>query len=262
MSEEALNEFEALQSIYDGEVFLLNPTTYEIDVSNDVSKDTKLRVDVGEDPISPYPLSPPSLTISAPWMARDKKKIAEEKLREVYNGDECVLECVELLKELAEQTVQLEEVVQRREQEMASKEESEVQKRWQRDLEIFQGESMVVKKSKFIAHCAIVNSVDEVNYFKSRILESKKYEEATHNILAYRFPEHEVRDDDGETGAGDKLLNFLQSANITNVAVIVTRWYGKIPLGPQRFRCIVQAASTALQKAGLASVSSKGMPKP
>ena len=62
-----------------------------------------------------------------------------------------------------------------------------------------------------------------------------------------------MRDDDGETGAGDKLLNFLQSANIVTVAVMVTRWYGGILLGPQRFRCIIQAATSSLQRAGLAA---------
>ena len=47
------------QSIYDGDITLLQPTIFEIDVSNDVSRDTKLRVDVAEDPLSLYPLSAP-----------------------------------------------------------------------------------------------------------------------------------------------------------------------------------------------------------
>ena len=64
-----------------------------------------------------------------------------------------------------------------------------------------------------------------------------------------------MRDDDGETGAGDKLLNFLQSANISSVVVMVTRWYGGIHLGPQRFRVIIQAATASLQRAGLAAAS-------
>ena len=89
-------------------------------------------------------------------MSREKKKATEEKLREIYRGDECVLECVELLKELAEQAVHVEELLQRREEAIIQNSE---QRKWERELEIFQGESLVVKKSKFIAHCAVVNCV-------------------------------------------------------------------------------------------------------
>ena len=55
-----------------------------------------------------------------------------------------------------------------------------------------------------------------------------------------------------QIGAGDRIVNFMESAGICGVAVIVTRWYGGVHLGPQRFRCIIQAATNALQKAGLA----------
>ena len=93
-------------------------------------------------------------------MSREKKKLTEEKLREVYDGAECVLECVELLKELAEEVAQLDEILLRKEEEAKERFKEQSEKRaLEKEIEIFQGEPMVVKKSKFIAHCAVVNSV-------------------------------------------------------------------------------------------------------
>ena len=93
-------------------------------------------------------------------MTRDKKKATEEKLREIYTGSECVLECVELLKELAEEVAQVDEILLRREEEAKERFNKQSEKMGlEKEVEIFQGEPLVVKKSKFIAHCAIVNSV-------------------------------------------------------------------------------------------------------
>jgi putative IMPACT (imprinted ancient) family translation regulator len=50
------------------------------------------------------------------------------------------------------------------------------------------------------------------------------------------------RDDDGETGAGDKLLYLLERMEVTNTLVVVTRWYGGIQLGPDRFKHITGVA--------------------
>ena len=43
-------------------------------------------------------------------------------------------------------------------------------------------------------------------------------------------------DDDGETAAGGRLLNLLTILDVTDVAVVVTRWFGGIHLGPGRPR--------------------------
>ncbi|CCF60724.1 hypothetical protein KAFR_0L01160 [Kazachstania africana CBS 2517] len=55
--------------------------------------------------------------------------------------------------------------------------------------------------------------------------------------------------DGGEAGAGSRLLNLLERANIVNVLVIVTRWYGGTPLGSARFRHISTVAVQSLKKA-------------
>lgn len=47
------------------------------------------------------------------------------------------------------------------------------------------------------------------------------------------------------------MLLFLQILNFQNVLVVVTRWYGGIHLGHDRFRHISNAARQVLDMAGL-----------
>jgi putative IMPACT (imprinted ancient) family translation regulator len=42
-------------------------------------------------------------------------------------------------------------------------------------------------------------------------------------------------DDDGETAAGSRLAHLLQVMEVRDVCVVVSRWYGGIKLGPDRF---------------------------
>ena len=57
-------------------------------------------------------------------------------------------------------------------------------------------------------------------------------------ILVYRFEERgkvtENYHDDGELGAGRRLLKYMRDNQIINAAFIVTRWMGG-HIGPQRF---------------------------
>lgn len=54
--------------------------------------------------------------------------------------------------------------------------------------------------------------------------------------------------DNGEKGAGSKLLEHLVQHNVINKLVIVTRWYGGSPIGSLRFRHIVNASFDSLRK--------------
>jgi putative IMPACT (imprinted ancient) family translation regulator len=56
-------------------------------------------------------------------------------------------------------------------------------------------------------------------------------------------------DDDGETGASPKMLFALQKMNAMNCVVIVSRWFGGIMLGNDRFRIIVQVAQEVYKHA-------------
>lgn len=57
-------------------------------------------------------------------------------------------------------------------------------------------------------------------------------------------------DDDGESAAGGRLLHLLELMGVWNAMVVVSRWYGGIHLGPDRFRIINQTARDAIVKAG------------
>ena len=120
------------------------------------------------------------------------------------------------------------------------------------ETEIFHGESIVDRRSVFQAHLCRVTSVDEVGRMLDTLKQNKKIAQATHNILAYRFqPPHKSVwvqdcDDDREHGAGGRLLHLLQFSGAEGVAVVVTRWYGGIQLGPDRFKHINNVARTLL----------------
>ena len=96
-------------------------------------------------------------------------------------------------------------------------------------LDIYHGDIIEERKSKFQAHFAKVNSVEEVISFKRAICEDSKCSKATHNIFAYRFlcPERNILvhdyDDDGENAAGGRLAEMLRLAKVEGVAVIVVR---------------------------------------
>ena len=55
-------------------------------------------------------------------------------------------------------------------------------------------------------------------------------------------------DDDGETAAGGRLAEMMRLMGVQNVAVIVSRWFGGILLGPDRFKYICNAARNLLEQ--------------
>lgn len=117
-------------------------------------------------------------------------------------------------------------------------------------------EPIVEKKSIFIARAASVRMPDEAKSFVQHLLATdKKAAKATHNITAWRMKQddgvvYQDCDDDGETAAGGRLLHLLQLMDVWNVMVVVTRWYGGVHLGPDRFRIVNSVARDAIVKGG------------
>lgn len=108
-----------------------------------------------------------------------------------------------------------------------------------------------------IAHVASVETMDHVNWVLAELLfNDKKVAKATHNMIAYRFWDAKREcwvsdnDDDGEKGAGAKLAALLEMANVTNVIVVVSRWFGGIHLGSSRFKYFASVARDALEESG------------
>ncbi|CBZ55166.1 putative RWD domain-containing protein [Neospora caninum Liverpool] len=75
------------------------------------------------------------------------------------------------------------------------------------------------------------------------------------------FIENCDHDSDGETAAGRKLQQLLYNLKARNVILIVTRWYGGIHLGPDRFRVIATVGRQALDASGLLEEAQKDAAK-
>lgn len=94
---------------------------------------------------------------------------------------------------------------------------------------------LVEKKSKFIANLFYIESREEAEDIIK--MQKKKYYDARHNCYAFRVLGEdgiiEKSSDDGEPSgtAGAPMLNILSKMEITNVLVIVTRYFGGILLG-------------------------------
>lgn len=125
--------------------------------------------------------------------------------------------------------------------------------------------TVTLKKSVFVARACPVTSPSQVKAaLDNLVANDKRVVKATHNITAYRICKpsclstgaastkviYQDCDDDGETAAGGRLLHLLLSMNVWDVLVVVTRWYGGVQLGPDRFKLISQVAREAVVQGG------------
>ena len=129
-------------------------------------------------------------------------------------------------------------------------------RRWEDEWEkigVLIGEPLIDRKSTFRAQAIRVNSVEEVQEALRILYLNPKIEEATHNMYAYRIvregaPTITDHDDDGEDCAGSRMALLLDRTQARNVLIVVSRWYGGVKLGPDRFRHI-NTVSLALLEA-------------
>lgn len=89
------------------------------------------------------------------------------------------------------------------------------------------------KRSRFIGYVRPVQTVEEATAFVAEI--QKKHWDAKHNVYAYILRDGNVKrySDDGEPQgtAGVPTLDVLEKSGVTDVAVVVTRYFGGILLG-------------------------------
>ena len=82
------------------------------------------------------------------------------------------------------------------------------------------------------------------------LCQQKKFARATHNSWGLLTTDGPLKDDDGESGAGQVILRMLERAGLVGHVVIVTRWYGGKHLGGDRFRHVQTAVRTYLDEIG------------
>lgn len=88
-----------------------------------------------------------------------------------------------------------------------------------------------------------------VDAFLRDLKRQKKYAKATHNTWAAILSgEGPVRHDDGETGAAAVIVKMLEREGLTDCVVVVTRWYGGVHLGGDRFAHVVTCVRAFLEE--------------
>lgn len=109
---------------------------------------------------------------------------------------------------------------------------------------------IVEKKSRFIGGAYFVDSAAAAEEKIAEI--SKKYWDARHNCYAYVIGENSETtkcSDNGEPSgtAGKPILEVINGSGITNILIIVTRYFGGVLLGTGGLvRAYTQAAQAAL----------------
>ena len=116
----------------------------------------------------------------------------------------------------------------------------------------------VIDKSRFIAHVCPVESREEADAFLAEIRE--KYKDATHNVPALVIGDKsqiQWASDDGEPQgtSGAPMVQMMVKEGLTNLIVVVTRYFGGIKLGTGGLvRAYTSSAKLGLEAAGVCSV--------
>ena len=119
-------------------------------------------------------------------------------------------------------------------------------------------ETQIIEKSKFIAHAKPVETREEAYKFIGEI--KSRYKDATHNVPAMVLGEKcqiQWASDDGEPQgtSGAPMVQMLVGEGLTNLVVVVTRYFGGIKLGTGGLvRAYTSSAKLAVEAAGICSV--------
>lgn len=275
------DEIEALSAIYGDDWRMISDREYNIQIQpeNDQSHGVNFEVIFTDD----YPTDgPPHYQLSAPWLKGDARLKIQNALNDIYLenvGESIIYLWVEKIREFIQNQQEStgedsdnedtespfcfgDEDIRLAQLEITSPEIVLQQEDESIDWEcppITTGEVIVDRNSRFVGHIAPVFHVKQTKLMLSKLKENKKIATATHNIYAYRILKDEAGghptfyqscEDDGETHAGGRMLHLLQITDARNVMVVVTRWYGGVHLGPDRFKHINNCARILLDQHG------------
>ncbi|XP_053178810.1 protein IMPACT [Scomber japonicus] len=280
-----IEEVEALSSIYGDEWCVIDEASriFCIKVSSDM-EEPKLTACLQIILPLDYPsTAPPIYQINAAWLRGPERAKLANSLEDLYveNVGESILYLwVEKIREfLVEKSQSSETVDQPEKVNMTAEEEVDDDDEDMQDFKnlrlntenahlfmdhakdeemppIKHGNTITDRRSTFQPHLAPIVTPGQVKMVLEKLYENKKIASATHNIYAYRIyceDKHSFLqdcEDDGETAAGGRLLHLLQILDVRNVMVVVSRWYGGILLGPDRFKHINNCARNILVEEG------------
>lgn len=116
-------------------------------------------------------------------------------------------------------------------------------------------DEFIINKSRFIGHGAPCTTEEEALAFLAEM--RARYKDASHNCYAYIIGRNKgiMRySDDGEPGgtAGMPIMEVLKARDVTDCAVVVTRYFGGILLGAGGLvRAYTKGAVAALDASGV-----------
>ena len=101
--------------------------------------------------------------------------------------------------------------------------------------------------SRYAAAAGGVANRAEIDAFLAELRRRRKFDKATHHSWAAVLSDGgPLKNDDGEAGAGAVILKMLEREGVANRIVVVTRWYGGVHLGGDRFAHVVTCTRAAL----------------
>ena len=116
----------------------------------------------------------------------------------------------------------------------------------------------IIDKSRFIGHIRPVDSREEAEAFLAEI--RSKHKAATHNVPAFVIGDQfqlQWASDDGEPQgtSGAPIVQMLVKEGITNIAVVITRYFGGIKLGTGGLvRAYTGTTKLVLEESGICAV--------
>ena len=109
----------------------------------------------------------------------------------------------------------------------------------------------IIEKSRFITYSFSVTTPEQAKEYLDKI--RKKHSDATHNCYGYKLKDGTSKfSDDGEPSgtAGAPIFEAINTSNLVDVIVIVTRYFGGVKLGAgglvrAYFNCAKEGLDTA-----------------
>ena len=188
---------------------------------------------------------PFTITPQTPQQIHENKKKTQD-LNYKYRTDKVMTKITGNKLVFPNGNVYRDKVQEPRAEDLLTMKEEEVKKL--EDITVYATESVSEGGNSFKAIASQVSSYAQVRNFYRRVLRDPEYASANHNILVYRFTGseglvHDGYQDNGEYGAGRRILKELCDQNVSNAVVIVSRINGK-HLGPRRFQIMKDIATS------------------
>ena len=115
--------------------------------------------------------------------------------------------------------------------------------------ETVSGTPVLEKQSRFLACGTPLSSGESPEGSISKLVKRYKMKKASHLSWAARFSDgSEMKNDGGESGSGNCILDVMRNMGAENCLILVARWYGGKHLGGMRFRIYRNTTRELLEK--------------